>query len=243
MSAGAPGTKKNSYYPVVHLPELFPQQAVRNNSQGLYVDKEALERFKIRELCEGWGVYRDAAEWAEYRSMFFDDAYIVTSWKQGSIDQFIAASVSGEAKGHSFMYILHRINGHSVDLNPGLVRAGCKMKATITARFTFDGIEMDLDADCRFYYFLEKRDGRWGVVHFTLLFDKDRFHPVNPSRVYEIPEEEVEGYPSGYKYLAWAEAKIGHPPKLDLDSHGPEKEVLLAKYQQWLDGKDISLKD
>jgi hypothetical protein len=37
---------------------------VRNNAKGQDLDKEALERFKIREICEGWGVYRDAAEYA-----------------------------------------------------------------------------------------------------------------------------------------------------------------------------------
>ena len=41
----------------------FPENAVRNNSKGKDLDKEALERFKIREICEGWGVYRDAAEY------------------------------------------------------------------------------------------------------------------------------------------------------------------------------------
>jgi hypothetical protein len=40
----------------------YPKSALRNNSKGQDLDKEALERFKIREICEGWGVYRDAAE-------------------------------------------------------------------------------------------------------------------------------------------------------------------------------------
>jgi|SRR5687767_10146546 hypothetical protein len=172
-----------------------------------------------------------------------DDAYIVTSWKQGTIDEFIAASSDGFDKGHDFMYAQHRINGHSVDLNPDINRAGCKMKVTITARFTFDDIEMDLDTDCRFYYFLEKRNDRWGIVHFILLFDKDRFHPVNPSRIYKISEEEVANYPPGYRYLAWAEYKIGFPPRLDLDSHGPAKEALYRKYKDWLEGKSVSLKE
>ncbi|XPS72907.1 hypothetical protein M3J09_005064 [Ascochyta lentis] len=82
----------------------YPDNALRNNSKGRDLDKEALERFKIREICEGWGVYRDAAEWSNYRSMFFDDAYIATSWNQGNIDEFIEASKEGFAKGSSFMY-------------------------------------------------------------------------------------------------------------------------------------------
>ena len=40
----------------------YNSNALRNNANGVYLDKEALERFKIRELCEGWGSYRDAAE-------------------------------------------------------------------------------------------------------------------------------------------------------------------------------------
>jgi hypothetical protein len=47
----------------------YPEHAVRNNASGGDIDKEALERFKIREICEGWPVYRDAAEWRNYRSM------------------------------------------------------------------------------------------------------------------------------------------------------------------------------
>lgn len=40
----------------------YPKDAIRNNAKGHDLDKEALERFKVREICEGWGVYRDAAE-------------------------------------------------------------------------------------------------------------------------------------------------------------------------------------
>ena len=42
--------------------ENYPNDALRNNAKGNDLDKEALERFKVRELCEGWGSYRDAAE-------------------------------------------------------------------------------------------------------------------------------------------------------------------------------------
>ncbi|THW06220.1 hypothetical protein D6C97_00011 [Aureobasidium pullulans] len=42
--------------------DTYPKDAIRNNAKGHDLDKEALERFKVREICEGWGVYRDAAE-------------------------------------------------------------------------------------------------------------------------------------------------------------------------------------
>ncbi|KAI4724593.1 hypothetical protein E4T49_07677 [Aureobasidium sp. EXF-10728] len=200
----------------------YPKDAIRNNAKGNDLDKEVIERMKIRELCEGWGVYRDAAD-----------------WKQGNIDEFIEASKAGFEKGSKFMYILHRIIGSQVDMNRGLTRAVCKMKITITCRFTFDDIEMDNDADCRFFFFVEKRGNRWGVVFYTLLFDKDKFKPVNPEKIYSIPEDEVKQYPSGYKYLAWAENKISQPPKMNLNAHGPEKDVLYGKMKAWLENKSI----
>ena len=69
----------------------YPANASRNNATG--TDADVIERMKVREICEGWPCHRDAAEWRNYRSMFHDDAYIATSWKQGPIDSFIKASV------------------------------------------------------------------------------------------------------------------------------------------------------
>jgi hypothetical protein len=172
--------------------------------------------------------------------MFHDDAYIATSWHQGGIDDFIEASKKGFAmQDQGFMYILHRIIGQTVDVQGD--RAVSKMKVTITCRYNFeDDIEMDNEADCRFFFLLEKRRGRWGVVFYTLLFDKDKMVPVNPGRQVTIPEDETRKYPSGYRYLAWCEENISKtPPKMDLNSHGPERDILYAKIKDWLDGKEV----
>jgi len=133
--------------------------------------------------------------------------------------------------------VLHRIIGQTVDIQG--TRAVSKMKVTITCRFTFDGVEMDNEADCRFFFLLEKRAGRWGIVFYTLLFDKDRMQRVNPDRGFEIPEEETKQYPAGYRYLAWCENKIGNQPKLDLSAHGEERDILYGKCKDWLEGKEV----
>ena len=44
---------------------------------------------------------------------------------------------------------------------------------------------------------------------------------------------------SGYRYLAWCESKISQPPKMDLNSHGPERDILYAKCKDWLEGKKV----
>ena len=161
-----------------------------------------------------------------------------------------------------------------------------KMKVTITCRFTFDGIEMDNEADCRFFFMLEKRAGRWGVCFYTLLFDKvtSLFLPTPPTKIgfnekYDLigpgfrtkwclscltrrspfPKTRRGNIPrespmssrfankaqhtdycfSGYRYLAWCESKISQPPKMDLNSHGPERDILYAKCKDWLEGKKV----
>lgn len=148
-------------------------------------------------------------------------------------------------------------------------RAVSKLKVTITCRVTIDGKEMDNEADCRFFALLERRQGVWGVALFTLLFDKDKMIVVNPTvGGFDIPESEVEKYPrqvdacsippfcfkviyisqlltfptqtnSGYRYLCWCEDKVGHPPKLDLNAHGPERDILYQKCKDWLEGKEV----
>lgn len=216
----------------------YPTNATRNSTNG--TDADVLERLKIREICEGWGLYRDAAEWENYSSMFHPDAYITTSWTQGRISDFIESSKEGfekQAPNGPFPYILHRICGQTVDIQGD--RAISKMKVTIACRILIDGIEMDNEADTRFFFLLEKRSGVWGVSMMTLLFDKDKMVPVHPGMSFEIPEDEVKQYPSGYRYLAWAESKAGRPPKMDLNAHGPEKDILYAKCKDWLDGKEV----
>jgi len=234
-------TTSNPYETVQPPISTRPTNAARNNASSPLdtIDTDALERFKIREICEGWPCYRDAAEWENYRSMFHDDAYITTSWTQCRIDDFIESSKKAfAAQKDGMFYILHRIIGQTVDLQGD--RAVSKMKVTITCRATIDGKEMDNEADCRFFFLLEKRSGRWGVVFMTLLFDKDKMVAVNPSHGgFEIPEEEVAKFRSGYKYLAWLEEKSGRPPKMDLNAHGPERDILYGKCKDWLDGKEV----
>ncbi|KAF2221409.1 hypothetical protein BDZ85DRAFT_265326 [Elsinoe ampelina] len=215
--------------------DTYPKKASRNNITGH--DGDVLDRMQIREVCEGWGCYRDAAEWQNFRSMFYDDAYIATSCKQAPIDEFIEASKEAFALGSSLMYILHRINGQTVDVQGD--RAVSKMKVTITCRFTFDEIEMDNEADCRFFFMLEKREGEWGVCLYTLLFDKDKMLPVHPGRSFDISCKEVDKFPSGYRYLAWCENQNGSPPKMDPTAHGPECDVLYWKCKSWLDGEPV----
>lgn len=70
------------------------------------------ERLAIRELVENWVVWRDAGDWAPFRSVWHDDGRMMATWFQGGADEFIRVSREGWDKGVS---ILHFLGGSAID--------------------------------------------------------------------------------------------------------------------------------
>ncbi len=160
-----------------------PENAVRNNGPENLV----FERYKLRELAEGWPAYRsvlepknrvlliceprDACEWENLKSIFHPDASIYTTWtgRTHHLD-FIAASQKGMDNG---AFIMHRCHGVTSDINLDATRAVTKMKATITQRFNLDGCEADAESDCRFCFFWVKTEaGEWRARYVRHWYEK-----------------------------------------------------------------------
>ncbi|KAJ5215658.1 uncharacterized protein N7498_002065 [Penicillium cinerascens] len=221
-----------------------PDHAIRNNGP----DSLVLERAKLRELAEGWPCYRDACEWENFESIFHEDAYVYTTWSgRVSYKDFIAASKAGMDKG---AFIMHRCHGVTSDITPDGTRAVTKMKATITQRFTIDGCEVDAEADCRFCFFFEKVDGRWGARFVRHWYEKDKLLPVNPNKVPRLDQAKLDSYPEGYKCLAYCqELTMGVTVLKDMPGHrrhvgtvcGEKHDMLYRFAKDWLDGKSIDV--
>ncbi|CAG9984819.1 unnamed protein product [Clonostachys byssicola] len=227
------------------LPEgTRPIDAVRNNGP----DNLVIERLKLRELAEGWPCYRDACEWDNFLSIFHPDAYVYTTWS-GRVPyrDFIAGSQAGMDKG---AFIMHRCHGSTTDITQDATRAVTKLKATITQRFTIDGCEVDAEADCRFCFFFEKIDGRWGARFVRHWYEKDKLIPVNPNKVPKVDEQKLNSYPEGYKCLAYCqELTMGVTVSKDMPGHrrhvgtasGEKHDLLYKQAKDWLDGKKIEV--
>ncbi|KAI9667092.1 MAG: hypothetical protein M1831_001269 [Alyxoria varia] len=201
---------------------------------------EILARFCVSELCLAWPVYRDASEWRNYRESFADDAVVFTTWAGGmQIDDFVDTSIRGRANGD---FIMHRVNGVLVDLNLERGRAIGKMKATITQRFTLDGIQCDVDCDNRFIFFCQKYPDGWKIRWHKLFYEKDKLIPVDGKTVPHFPQEELDKYPEGYKYLGAAQAKLGHQVLTDLPNGNNEGFFKMYEaMEDWLMGKEVDL--
>lgn len=194
--------------------------------------QEMIDRLSIRALVENWVVWRDAGDWERFRTVWHDDGRMMATWFQGSADEFIAVSRAGFEKG---MSILHFLGGHSADLSGQ--RAIAQTKMTISQRAAVHGVPVDVVCTGRFYDFLEKRDGRWGMVLRQPIYEKDRIDPVDPAARLTLKTEQLQRFPEGYRHLAYLQTEIGFKVKPDMPGlKGSEVRTLYARGSAWLQG-------
>ena len=196
---------------------------------------DVLERLAISELVENWAVWRDAGDWERFRTVWHSDGRMMATWFQGSADEFIAVSRAGFEKGVS---ILHFLGGNSADVVGS--RAISQTKMTISQRAQVHDVLCDVVCTGRFYDFLEKRDGRWGMVLRQPIYEKDRMDPVDPAARLTLDPAVLRRFPEGYRHLAYLQTQIGFKVKPDMPGlKGPEVEALYARGRAWLDGKPL----
>jgi hypothetical protein len=189
----------------------------------------------IRELVENWAVWRDAGDWERFRTVWHDDGRMMATWFQGPSDDFIRVSREGFDRGVS---ILHFLGGSSVEVAGD--RAVSQTKMTINQRAEVHGVLCDVVCTGRFYDFLERRDGSWGIVLRQPIYEKDRLDPVDPAAELELDGELLERFPAGYRHLAYLQTQNGFTVKPDMPGlTGPEVEALYARAAAWLEGKAL----
>jgi hypothetical protein len=193
---------------------------------------QAADRQAIRDLVENWAVWRDAGDWDRFRTVWHSDGRMMATWFQGPADEFIAVSAAGFARG---VRILHFLGGTSIDLAGD--RAIAQTKMTISQRDFVDTVLCDVVCTGRFYDFLERRDGRWGLVLRQPIYEKDRLDPVDPAERMQLDSDVLDHFPEGYQHLAYLQAGLGFQVKTDMPGlTGPEVEALYQRGANWLAG-------
>jgi hypothetical protein len=196
---------------------------------------EITDRLAIRDLVENWAVWRDALDWERFRTLWHDEGRMMATWFQGSAGEFIKVSQEGFDRG---VRILHFLGGQSIDLAG--TRAVSQTKMTISQRAEVEGVLCDVVCTGRFCDFLEKRNGRWGIVLRQPIYEKDRLDPVDPAARLELDKNLLAQFPEGYRHLAYLQTRIGYKVKRDMPGlTGPEVEALYARMRSWLEGKPL----
>jgi hypothetical protein len=190
------------------------------------------EKLAIRELVENWVLWRDAGDWERFATVWHEDGIMNATWCQAPAAEFIRQSREGIERG---VNILHFLGGITVDREGD--RAVAQTKMTISQRATVDGVLVDVVCTGRFYDFLEKRAGKWGMVERQPIYEKDRMDPVDPAARLELDAELLNGFPVGYRHLAYLQSRIGYKVKTSMPGlFGAEVQALYARGKAWLAG-------
>jgi hypothetical protein len=157
---------------------------------------------------------------------------MTATWFQGPAGEFIQASREGFDAGVS---ILHFLGGSRCELTGE--RAVAQTKMTIQQRAAVHGTTADVTCTGRFYDFLEKRAGAWGIVRRQPVYEKDRLDPVDPAARVTLDPARLAGFPDGYRHLAYLQSQLGYriAPRLP-GLRGPEVERLYQEGRDWLAG-------
>ncbi|WFU73517.1 nuclear transport factor 2 family protein [Bradyrhizobium sp. CB2312] len=197
------------------------------------MDQQLLDRLAIRDLVENWAVWRDAGDWERFATVWHEEGWMSATWFQGPARDFMRVSQEGFAKG---VRILHFLGGTSIDLAGE--RAIAQTKMTISQRALVHDVLCDVVCTGRFYDFLEKRQGKWGIVRRQPIYEKDRIDPVDPAASLRLNQQALAALPEGYRHLAYMQELIGYKVKRDMPGLiGPEVEKLYAEGREWLAGK------
>ncbi|MGY8684208.1 nuclear transport factor 2 family protein [Bradyrhizobium sp. UFLA05-153] len=196
------------------------------------LDQSLLDRLAIRDLLENWVVWRDAGDWERFATVWHAEGWMSATWFQGPAADFIRVSREGFAKG---VRILHFLGGTSIDLAGE--RAIAQTKMTISQRAPVHDVVCDVVCTGRFYDFLEKRQGKWGIVRRQPIYEKDRLDPVDPAAVLRLDAARLAALPEGYCHLGYMQELIGYKVKRDMPGlTGAEVEKLYSEGREWLAG-------
>lgn len=190
----------------------------------------ARDKQEIRDIVEGWAVWRDAGEWDRFATVWHDDAWMMTTWSKSPATEFMARSRAVFERG---IEVMHTLGGTVVDVAGA--RAVAETKAEILQRGEVHDVLVDVQCKGRFIDALEKRDGRWGIVFRQPVYDLDRMTPVDPGARVELDPALLAQYPSGYRHLAYLQRQQGMDVYRDMPgTRGPEIEQVRRLMASWL---------
>jgi hypothetical protein len=146
-----------------------------------------------------------------------------------------------------FPHLLASRRRHDGDLVPGRRRgtgidlkgrrAIAQTKMQIAQRGPVEGVVCDVVCTGRFYDFLEKRKGRWGIVLRQPIYERDRLAPVDPAAEVKLDPKLLARFPEGYRHLAYLQTKRRQTVKIDMPGLvGPELDALYRRGAAWLKG-------
>ena len=142
--------------------------------------------------------WRDTAQWEKMHTAFHPESVVRITWFRGSGAQFVEASKKRRESGKIFK---HRLTPSIVRVNGD--RALAETTASIENRSFVGTVEVDITSYCRFFSRVRKDDGKWRLLTFDAIYEKDTIAPVNPGDKPELDLEVLRRFRPTYRYLSY----------------------------------------
>ena len=193
------------------------------------------DRDAIRDLIEGWALWRDGGDWDKLASLWHPQGRMVATWFEAGGQEFVARS---RAAWDSPTRVMHSLGGMAIDLRGS--RAVAETRMLITQRASVHDVLVDVECKGRFWDALVKERGRWLLVLRQPIYEMDRMSPVDPSAVVALDQALLARFPEGYRHLAYLQTQLGLELNRDLPgARGPKLAALRDKAHSWLEGMSI----
>jgi hypothetical protein len=190
----------------------------------------------IRKLACEERLWRDTAQFDKVAECFEADAYVRTTWFEGTAADYIAQSIeiakSGRRSMHPMWPAEVKIIGD---------RATVESMAEIRNRNLVEGVEVDMTMECRFFSRVHRVEGRWKFTSFEGIYIKDRLQSVRPGEDLPIDWDKWSSLRPSYRSLAYIQSLRGYEVSADL--LGDDRPDLLERFyrdaHQWLSGETV----
>jgi hypothetical protein len=157
-------------------------------------NEEMIDKMRVRELVEYERYSRDNGHKEEEHKCWFDDGEVFTTWFKGPVTVFHNSAATSPKNKPDFdiSSAKHKISNTVVWLKGK--RAVAESMCTLQFRAKLGSEWLDIQCWCRLHYRVEKRDGKWGIVYFETIYEKDRMDPVFSDSNWKVPREELVKY-------------------------------------------------
>lgn len=182
---------------------------------------------ELSSLINAWR-YRDLGQWDKLAQTFHPEGRVEITWFEGRFQDFIEAS---KQMGKSRTRTKHIIATPQIQFRGS--RAVVETNATIVAQHL--DLHVGCDQHCRFFDWVEKRDGGWKMVKKQCIYDMGTF--TFPRGPVEVDGTILERYPYEYGSLAYLLEKTGYTLQRVFATRGSDLErSMKEEAAHWLEG-------
>ena len=200
--------------------------------------QEQFDRTELFDLVRRERFARDQRRFEVMAACFHRDAYVRTSWYDGTGgDAYVAAtrkwmSNTGNSK-HWVFPAFAQVHGD---------RATVESPAMIFNRARLEGVEVDFKVFCRFFSRAVRHEGAWQLASFHVLFERDEMAPVLASDPLPVDRTLLDTMRPSYKFLSYIQLSRGITVNQDLlgDDRPEELASFHAGEERWLAAGAVS---